>query len=449
MLALAAAVVAGCGDVPREAGFGDVAATVATRQAGPRVVWRRGGREEAEADQAVVGLLSGTLRSDVAVQVALLNNRRLQATYESLMVSQAEVVSAGLLRNPVFDGVVRYREGGGGHVGMDFGVAIDFLSVFQIPLRSKIAKANFAGAKANVAAAVLDLSAEVRRAYVDALAAQQEVGLRGTALDADRAAAKVARKLREAGNIIERDAAMREATAAQSELELSEAKAGLALARERLAALMGLESSAFKLPEELPGYAASAVGDEAGALDASLGLAAARARVDAAARQLSLAKGWGLWPGAEAGVATERDSDSRKWETGPSFSLPIPLFDQGQAAAATSAAELRRARAEYSAEAVELRAAYRAGVAKAEAKAGAARHMEEVVVPLRVKITRETQLQYNAMQVGAFELLEARRQQVEAGIQAIHARRDALEAQSELNLLLAGGTPRGLMEVGR
>ena len=39
--------------------------------------------------------------------MALLNNRELQALYAELGVAQADLVQAGLLSNPVFDGAVR------------------------------------------------------------------------------------------------------------------------------------------------------------------------------------------------------------------------------------------------------------------------------------------------------------------------------------------------------
>ena len=67
-----------------------------------------------EVEALVEGLLSQELSPESAVQVALLNNRRLQATYEDLTVAQADLVEAGLLRNPIFDLEVRFAEGGGG-----------------------------------------------------------------------------------------------------------------------------------------------------------------------------------------------------------------------------------------------------------------------------------------------------------------------------------------------
>ena len=77
------------------------------------MVWNLGTELDAQVDQEVRALLQDTLTVDGAVQVALLNNRNLQALYAELGVAQADLVQAGLLRNPVFDGLVMLPLRGG------------------------------------------------------------------------------------------------------------------------------------------------------------------------------------------------------------------------------------------------------------------------------------------------------------------------------------------------
>ncbi|MDQ3439455.1 MAG: TolC family protein, partial [Planctomycetota bacterium] len=100
---LSAALAGGCATVPREAGFPDVERTVAERTGGKRVHWNQGTVSDAAVAETVRAMLAKELTADEAVQVALLNNRNLQATYENLTIAQADLVAAGLLRNPVFD----------------------------------------------------------------------------------------------------------------------------------------------------------------------------------------------------------------------------------------------------------------------------------------------------------------------------------------------------------
>src|SRR5947207_10445809 len=91
--AVTAGLLAGCVSVPRDAGFGEVKSKVA-RRSGQRIIWNTRSAEDRAASDAVRQLLAKGLDADRAVQVALLNNRRLQATYEDLGGAQADGVQA-------------------------------------------------------------------------------------------------------------------------------------------------------------------------------------------------------------------------------------------------------------------------------------------------------------------------------------------------------------------
>lgn len=184
--------MAGCASVPKEAGFPEVKTSVAQR-AGLQVQWNRLTSDDRAVAEALNALLAEGLTADRAVQVALLNNRNLQATYEDLGVAQAEVVQAGLLRNPVFDGEVKFLEGGEGEI-IEIAVVQDFLDVFFIPLRKRVAGNAFEAAKLRVTGAVLDLVGEVRSAFYTHAAAEQVLELRRTVLDATEASYDLARR---------------------------------------------------------------------------------------------------------------------------------------------------------------------------------------------------------------------------------------------------------------
>src|SRR5207245_3618874 len=121
-------LVTGCATVDQRAGFSDVGAAVEARS-GKSVVWHRGTELDAHVAEEVQTLVHVTLTADRAVQVALLNNRNLQALYAELGVAQADLVQAGLLKNPVFDGAVRFLVGGG-PAKLDLSAAMDFLEIF-------------------------------------------------------------------------------------------------------------------------------------------------------------------------------------------------------------------------------------------------------------------------------------------------------------------------------
>jgi len=113
---IAAAALAGawgCARMQPGLGFDEVRHGVEER-AGARVQWLTGSPEDQEARDLVASLLREELTAGSAAQIALLNNRELQAVYEELNLAQADVVRAGRLANAVLGGEARLLEGGGG-----------------------------------------------------------------------------------------------------------------------------------------------------------------------------------------------------------------------------------------------------------------------------------------------------------------------------------------------
>ena len=82
-------------------------------------------KDDADAARAVVeSLLKRPLTADAAVQIALLNNRRLQAAYNELAVAEAELVQASLPPNPTFS---LMRISGSGELEIERRIIADIL----------------------------------------------------------------------------------------------------------------------------------------------------------------------------------------------------------------------------------------------------------------------------------------------------------------------------------
>ena len=96
---IALLALTGCVSVSPDKRFPDVHSDVLAR-ANARAVWRQGGPEDRAVDDAIAALLARPLLPEDAVQIALFGNSGLQATFEDLGIAQAEVVTAGQLRNP-------------------------------------------------------------------------------------------------------------------------------------------------------------------------------------------------------------------------------------------------------------------------------------------------------------------------------------------------------------
>jgi cobalt-zinc-cadmium efflux system outer membrane protein len=436
--AVGALTLAGCVRTARDAGFAKVENLVNERL-GKRVQWQRSMGPDEQIDKSIRSMLQKDLSAEEAVQIALLNNRNLQAIYQDLGVAQADLVQVGLLRNPVLASEVRFFGSG---TGFELAVVQDFVDALLIPLRKRVAGAALEAAKLRVAAAAIDLTGEVRARFYMLQAAAQTREMRTTVLQATEASYDFAKRLHEAGNITDLDLVNERVLHEQSKIDLARSEAQVVAAREQLNTLMGLWGSdttwkaASRLPE-IPAERPAADGIEKRAVSKSLDLDLARQGIEISIEQLGVARPLAVLAAANIGATGEGNADG-SWGAGPALALPVPIFDLGQPAYARVESELRRGQERYYALAVEVRARARAAWNAAETTRSVAEHYARTILPLRHQIVAETQKEYNAMQVGAFQLLTAKQREIEAGAQYVAALRDYWLARVELDQILAG-----------
>jgi cobalt-zinc-cadmium efflux system outer membrane protein len=436
-------LVTGCATFDQRSGFSEISGAVEARS-GKKVVWHLGTALDAQVEQEVRTLLQGTLTADEAVQVALLNNRDLQALYAELGVAQADLVQAGLLRNPVFDGTLLFPLEGG-PAKLELSAALEFLDIFYLPLRKRVAAARFAEAKLQVTGAVLDFAATVQAAFYRHQADEQLLELRQTIVHALAVALEVAQRLHAAGNITDLDLARERVGVEEAKVQLRAAESAVRQSREHLNALMGLwgQETAWHIDRRLPDMPTQPLSIaelERQALRQSLDLTSAKQRMIVVGEQLGATRAVALLPESSVGAAGEREDG--RWKVGPVVEFPLPLFDQGQARLGRAVAELRRAQQEYYALGVRVRSTVRTVHERVQGAQDRALYYRDIVLPLRERIVNETQLQYNAMQLGVFDLLGAREQQIQAAVAYIDTLLDYWVARTDLGHLLSGRVPR-------
>jgi len=429
--------LAGCAHVDPNPAFRELANTVHLRT-GKRVQWNRGTAQDAEAQAAVASLLRHPLTADTAVQVALLNNRNLQATYEELGIAQADLVEAGLLRNPIFTFERRFP---GQALEMD--LLKEFIDLLLLPLHKRIAAAQFEAAKLRVGHEILKTAAEVRAAFYEHQGDEQLVDLRKTVAEATERSAETALRMQQAGNLKNLDLATEQASHAQAKIELAKAQSEAVQTREKLNKLMGAFGAqtnwtvASRLPE-LPGGDVSTSQLESRAIQQRLDLAAARQQFIAEARARGIARAEAILQGAEFGGHYEHEIEGSVHSIGPSVNVPIPIFNQGQPAVARSSAKLRQSEQRYLALAADVRSDVRAARDKMLLSRRQVEYFKSTALPTRTRVTEESQLEYNAMQIGPFQLLQAKQEEVKTGAESVEALRDYWVARAELEKAVGG-----------
>jgi outer membrane protein TolC len=437
----AAALLGGCASFSADGGFGAVR-EAARERIEQEVVWARGERDERQIEARVGQLLARPLDAEAAVQIALLNNRALQATYAELGIAEADLVQAGRLRNPGFSYARLAR---GEEVEIERTILFDLLGLLTMPVRTDLERRRFELVQARVTAQLTQVAADTRRAWIAAVAAQESVRYLEQVREAAEAAAELARRMAAVGNLSKLDQARQQVFYAEVVAQLARAKQNALSERERLARLMGLwgEDAAFKLPERLPDLppAPREIADlEARALRQRLDVRAAIKEAEGMAASLGLARATGFVNVIELGYQRNSESGHPR-QSGYEIELRLPLFDRGEARLARAEHAYRQALDRAADLAVRARSEVREAYHAYRTAYDLARHYRDEIVPLKKRISEEILLRYNAMQVSVFELLADARQQI-AGVSAyLEALRDFWLAEAALQLALTGQSP--------
>ncbi|MBI4369577.1 MAG: TolC family protein [Elusimicrobia bacterium] len=403
-----------------------------------------GEREPKDLAQAIRELLSADLSADASVQIALINNPEIKALYAELDVVQSDLIQAGLLKNPVFEAKLRKASESKGS-NTEFSAVQDFISILTVPLRKKVGARQFEQAKLRVADGVLKLAGETRSAYYSLQATEQTLSMRETILEASKAAAELAERQYKAGNISALVHASEQAMFQEAELDVVRAGEEEVKARESLNQLMGLtadEAANWKIKPELPSLPAedpSLKTLEDAAFAQRLDLAAARMEQDILSRRLTLAK-LGVIPDASIGYSSEKKPEGAGNEkfTGPILEAQIPLFDRGQAQRMGVKAQIKASEHRLAALELAIRTELKTAHKRLVSSRQIAERYEAVLIPLHETIVKETQLHYNFMLKGVYELLLAKQKEVNARRDHIEALKDYWVALSDLERIAGG-----------
>lgn len=438
ILFCAAMLFAGCVS-RRSAQRFDAVRTGIAERSGERIVWNRSPADFDTAHARIQTLLEDPLTLERAVEIALLNSPRLQRLYESIGLAEADVVEAMLPPNPSME--IIYRDiRHGGHI-WEFSAVQEVVDLILIPWRKQAAEYNAERVEAMVTAGVLDVLLEIKTAYRRAQAAEQTLQMMQETLASDRAACRMAQRLRDAGNISKLSLRGREAVFEQTKTAVSTAELQVAERREALNVLLGLTGiqSGWRIATPLPDLP-EPLDQEAvrsAALTNSLDLAMAEARLFQRMEEEGISDLTSVIPELHVGVETEREPDGG-WVIGPLLEFPVPLFDWGQAERARAESRLRRAAERLRMTGVEIDSSVRLTIRRLQIMREQAEQYRNVMVPIQKELTEQTQLHFNAMQLGVFQLLAAKKEELTVRRSYIDALQNFWIARAEADHLMNG-----------
>lgn len=436
-----AVLLSGCATFSEDGGFGAVQSGVKERT-GQEVRWARTPDEASALRARTREILAAPLDADEAVQIALLNNPGLQATYAELGISEADLVQAGRgpnlrlhwLRTTMGNDVAKVEES----------FSFDILSVLLMPLRQKIEARRFERVQAEVIADVVRIAAETRKAWVQAVAAAEGERYAEQVREAAVAGSDLARRMSAAGNWPKLNRMREQAFQADATAQLARAKQATQSGRERLARWMGLSGDelAFQLPQRLPGLPGAprdGADLQARAMEQRLDVRAAKREAEWLAESLGLVKATRFVNALELGRARSKEGGQTDFAYGYVIGVEIPIFDWGTARVARAEAAYMQSAQRVAETALNAQSEVRESYGAYRTAFGLARHYRDEVVPLKKRISDEMLLRYNGMLASVFELLADSREQVGAVNAYLDALRDFWLADAELQSRLTGG----------
>ncbi len=453
LIMLAALDLGGCTGFTQDGGF-DAVANATRTHLGQEVKWPRSARARAEVDARVTALLAHPLSVEDAVQIALLNNHTLQAAFEELGISEAELVQAGRLPNPRFD---LRRAGAAGQYDIEETLSFNVLALLTMPYAHDIEKRRFAQTQNLSFQRVAQLAKDTREAFYTAIAARQSLNYLQQVRTAAETGAELAHRMVSAGNWNRLDQAREQSFYSDAVQNLTPARLAEESARERLLGLMGLPAQpsaqppaqpsaqpALQLAEVLPQLPASLdpLPDvERAVLQQRLDLQLMRMHVDELSKSLGLTKSTRFVNVLDIGATRVRQgSREEPYERGYTVTLEVPIFDSGAARVKKSEAIYAQAVDRFSQAAIEARSQIRAAYAGYRAAFELAQRQRDEVLPLRQAIAQQNLLRYNASLISIFELLSDAREQATSVDGYIQSVRDFWIAKSRLDGALLGNS---------
>jgi outer membrane protein TolC len=439
---LAAFALIGCTTFSADGGF-DPVRKQTRAYLGKEVHWPRSEEERAKGDAQVAELLTHEISSEDAVQIALLNNRALQASFEELGVSEADLVQSGRLPNPRF--TLRHA-GIAAEYDIEETLSFNVLSLFTAPYAHEIENRRFAQVQSAVVVAVVQLANDARQAYFAAVAAHESVHYLEQVKTAAEAGAELARRMVAAGNWNLLDQAREQNFDSDASLRLTRANLIEISAREKLRRIMGLSGGQqdFQLAERLPDLPQNieALPDvEQLILQNRIDLRLKRLQMDELARTLGLDKATRFVNVLDAGpTRVLQGAASQPYERGYEVALEIPIFDGGGARVKRAEAVYSQAVDRFTQAAIDARSQIRVAYAAYRSNFDLARRQRDEVVPTRKLIADQNLLRYNASLISVFDLLADARSQIEGVDDYIQSVRDFWMAKSELDTALLDNT---------
>lgn len=395
------------------------------------------------------------LTADDAVRYAVSGHREIRASLERIAASRADLVQSGLLPNPVLNvGLAFQFAGTPADTSVAVSVTQSLVALLQRDDRMKAADADLEHQILATSDLALAIAAKARAAHARVYYAQKQVIEQQAAVANAERSVGAARKRFDAGEATSLHVNRQRLLLLRLTAQLARRETDLATRKRELAAAVcradaPMAWSAVE-PSGLSVFDPATIDEDrvvALALEQRLDAAAADATARAALMRAGIEADWRWLAGQDlqAGVGYQHTDDGAD-EIGPALTVPIPIFDTGDARTAKARAEARHA--VLMAQDIREEAILEARLALIASRSAAmlAANYDTEIVALAHENLELAQQSFNAGESDLTVLLEAEEALVSARSDLIELQEQAALARIELERAVGGRlTPESVL----
>ncbi len=379
-------------------------------QMNQKLIWIQQQKDQHQVNALIDEALKTPLTQENAVRIALLNNADLQAHFEHIGISKAELVQAGLWTNPHLSTLFRFPFSGGTTALEIEGMLFKLSDLWRLPLKQKVAQAMLDRTLIKIADDVLITKRETKKAYNTWRITHE---LYQQALKVSKLFDQlntISQRRHTFGYMTKMEVWMVQATQQETKILVEEYEQDLNIAKSDLLRLLGLQGKTVTLdPTPLASEMSLPTLDIAlkQAYDNRLDLQAAKLQVKEKASHVDFENS-NVFKDVGIGAGFEQDTDGDK-ELGPALDLELPLFDQNQAQISKAVFEWRHARKQYKALKQNIRLEIENELDKLKYLQRKMNRLNQQIIPLHKQIVRFTEKNNRRMQINRFIVLQSQK----------------------------------------
>lgn len=421
-------ILSGCANTSPELAVQEVQDSVQSRS-GLMSTFVQTDTQQQHCQKQIDQQLASVLTQEAALQIALCNAPTIQAHYAQLGVHTAEYNQAIRLNNPSLSLTSHSNT-------LALEAMWQIVGLIMRPSRQAAANFSYTQQKDNQASALLAEIKHIRQRYIDAVTQAELHAMQSRIYSNLEIANTLTQAQYQAGTISARDLAKQELFTSTMHTQQLITQNNADSARAELALALGLspaQSAQLNLPTRLtipPSLTLDSAALEESAWQNRLDVKILQNTLQQEAQRANIALAQTLLDGMQIGLAY--DKTGKESTSSAKLELTLPLFNQGQDTQQAANARLQELsyllRAKRQQIHQEIQHHYRA----LQLNQTLLKQQRDRILPLHKQILEETKRYYNGMLEGIYTLLEAQREQVEAGKQLIEAEQNYCLAYYQL-----------------